>query len=205
MSEELKIFDKNRNEIGVADRDEVHKHGYWHETFQCWFVDKKDGIDYIYLQKRSNDKKDFPNLFDITAAGHLLSTETVADGVREIQEELGIDVHFDELIPIGVIEDPIETNSFLDREWANVYLYHVKEHDEFNLQQEEVSGVFKATFNDFSDLCFDKKSEIKVEGFEINELREKIIVNKNLSLDKVVPHRKEYLQQVVKQIACHLS
>ncbi|SFL91592.1 Isopentenyldiphosphate isomerase [Gracilibacillus orientalis] len=203
MSEELKIYDGKRNELGIADRDEVHKRGYWHETFQCWFVDQKDGINYIYLQQRSNEKKDFPNLFDITAAGHLLSTETVTDGVREIHEEMGIDVNFDELISLGVLEDPIETNNFLDMEWANVYLYHLKDTDEFNLQQEEVSGMVKTTINDFSDLCFDKKNEMKVEGFEINEIGQKTTINRNISLDNIVPHRKAYLQQVVEQISRH--
>ncbi len=204
MSEELKIYDENQTEIGVADRDEVHKIGYWHQTFQCWFVDQNDDMDYIYLQKRSNDKKDFPNLLDITAAGHLLSTETVADGVREVEEELGIDVHFNELISLGVIEDPIETKSFLDREWAHVFLYRVKESDEFNLQQEEVSGIVKSTFQDFYDLCFDKKKEIRVNGFEMRELGERTIVNRNISLEDIVPHRKAYLQQVVKRIADYI-
>lgn len=205
MSEKLTIFDEKRNEIGVADRDEVHKHGYWHETFQCWFIDKKAGVDYIYLQKRSKNKKDFPNLFDITAAGHLLAMETAADGVREIQEELGINVHFNELRSLGVIEDTIETANFLDREWANVYLYHLKDSNEFRLQQEEVSGMVKAVFHDFSDLCFNKKKQIRVEGFEIQELGVRTTINRNISLKDIVPHQKTYLQEVVKQITSHLE
>jgi hypothetical protein len=60
-TEQLKIFDENRNPIGVASREDVHRLGYWHETFHCWFV-------------------------DITAAGHLMADESVEDGVREIKE-----------------------------------------------------------------------------------------------------------------------
>ncbi len=201
MREELTIYNENHKEIGVADRDEVHKNGYWHETFQCWFVDNHDGIDYLYLQKRSNDKKDFPNLFDITAAGHLLSTETVADGIREIKEELGIDVDWNHLLSLGVIEDPIETNSFLDREWANVFLYRVQETDQFSLQQEEVAGIVKARFHDFYNLCFDQKKEIRVDGWEINELGARTVVNRKISLKDIVPHRKAYFHQVMKRIA----
>ncbi|WP_328797176.1 hypothetical protein [Heyndrickxia sporothermodurans] len=68
-SELLKIFDEKRNPIGVASREEVHKKGFWHETFQCWFVSKEEEKDYILLQIRSDQKKDYPNLLDITSAG----------------------------------------------------------------------------------------------------------------------------------------
>ncbi|WP_310793579.1 NUDIX hydrolase [Salipaludibacillus neizhouensis] len=102
--EKLKIFDDNRNQIGIASRSDVHRVGYWHEVFHCWFVCNIQGTDYIYLQLRSNKKKDYPNLLDITAAGHLLADETVKDGVREIKEEIGIDVAFEELKQLGVID-----------------------------------------------------------------------------------------------------
>lgn len=65
----LRIFDEDRNEIGIASRGEVHRLGYWHETFHCWFVTKYDDTDYIYSQLRSAHKRDYPNLLDITAAG----------------------------------------------------------------------------------------------------------------------------------------
>ncbi|MEK4700857.1 hypothetical protein MKX47_14755 [Solibacillus sp. FSL R7-0668] len=50
---------------------------------------------------RSKLKKDYPNQFDITAAGYLLATETVLDGVRELYEELGINIAFEELKALG--------------------------------------------------------------------------------------------------------
>lgn len=97
-SERLKIFDEDRFQIGIATRDEVHRFGFWHETFHCWFVSEEAGTYYIYLQLRSATKKDYPNLLDITAAGHLLADETVQDGIREIKEEIGIDLTIEDLI-----------------------------------------------------------------------------------------------------------
>ncbi|WP_347561789.1 NUDIX hydrolase [Bacillus timonensis] len=112
--ERIKIFDDHKNPIGVASRSDVHRIGYWHEVFHCWFIDNEEGIDYIYLQLRSKNKKDYPNLFDVTAAGHLLADETVEDGVREIKEELGIDVAFEELIKLGVLDYSVVQEDFMN-------------------------------------------------------------------------------------------
>ncbi|MDX8046459.1 NUDIX domain-containing protein [Gracilibacillus sp. S3-1-1] len=200
MEELLTIFNEKRCKIGVASREDVHIKGYWHETFQCWFIDKENGLDYIYLQKRCEDKKDFPNLFDITAAGHLLSTETAKDGIREIKEELGIDVKFHELRSIGVMNDIIETPDIIDKEWANVYVYNVKDTDKFLLQQEEVAGIVKVKLEDFVDLCFSKKQSIHVLGFGNTHSDQPTIIDQHISLADIVPHSAEYLQKVCAKI-----
>jgi isopentenyldiphosphate isomerase len=56
-SENLNIFSKDRTRIGVSSRAEVHKKGYWHEAFHCWFMSKVDEINYLDLQLRSKNKK----------------------------------------------------------------------------------------------------------------------------------------------------
>ena len=205
MTEKLKIFDENKNEIGIADRVEVHKKGYWHETFQCWIEEISDGIDYIYFQIRSDNKKDFPNLLDITAAGHLLANENVNDGIREVEEELGIIVSIEELRSLGVIEDCILTTNFFDREFANVFLYKLKETDSFILQKEEVSGIVKAKFIDFYDLCMGKEKEMRIEGFDIDDHGEHITISRNTSLEEFVPHQKVYLEKVARLIADNIK
>ncbi|WP_332310344.1 hypothetical protein [Metabacillus litoralis] len=117
-NELLKIFDDDRNQIGIASREDVHKFGYWHEAFHCWFISKVRDTYYLYLQLRSATKKDYPNLLDITAAGHLLANETVQDGVREIKEEVGIYISFHELIPLGIIDYCVIKEDFIDKELA---------------------------------------------------------------------------------------
>ena len=200
--EQLNIFDSNREYIGVATREEVHRIGHWHETIHCWFVSR----DFIYLQLRSNKKKDFPNLLDITAAGHLLAHETVRDGIREIKEEIGIDVSFSELVSLGIIEDCIIKENFTDQEFANVFLYVCNNtFDEFTLQIEEVSGIVKVQFDDFYALCMGEKEEIKVKGFEISKEGERVLIDKNVGRNKLVPHEKSYYESVVKLIKKYLT
>lgn len=207
MEEELlRIFDKDRNAIGTESRHEVHKYGYWHETFHCWFVSSDEETEYIYLQIRSASKKDYPNLLDITAAGHLLATETVTDGTREVEEELGIGISFKELIPLGIIDYSIVNGELIDKELANVYVYNSPiSMKDFILQAEEVSGVVRTPFKSFADLWTGKSNELEIEGFEVDEAGKRTLVNKLVKKDSFVPHENTYYEKVIEGISTIIS
>ncbi|WP_328587744.1 NUDIX domain-containing protein [Niallia circulans] len=178
--EMIKIYDEQKNPLGITSRDIVHQKGYWHDTFHCWFLKNENNIDYIYFQLRSKVKNDFPNLLDITAAGHILANETVGEGIREIKEELGMDVSMEDLELIGVIKDCIITENFIDKEFGNVYMYRVNEEPIYKLQKEEVSGIVRTKFKNFYDFVFEKRTEITVNGFIINTYDEKLEIQKVL-------------------------
>ncbi|ERN54404.1 NUDIX domain-containing protein [Alkalihalophilus marmarensis] len=199
-TEHITIVDEQRKPIGVASRAEIHKNGLWHETFHCWIAGREGDHYYIYLQRRSDHKKDFPSLFDITAAGHILANETIEDGVREVHEELGIEVTMNELIPLGAIEDCITTEQFIDREFAHVYLYFLKNNDLFTLQQEEVSEIVKVAFIDFYDFCLGLKSTL-----EIQHVTKKGKENEIIGITDFVPHPDQYLIEVAEAIKKELE
>jgi isopentenyldiphosphate isomerase len=199
-SEQLKIFDDYRNQIGVATREDVHRLGYWHEAFHCWFISEEKGTHYIYLQLRSNTKRDYPNLLDITAAGHLLANETVQYGVREIKEEVGIDISFQELIPLGIIDYCVIKEDFIDKELANVFLFKSENSfDDFTLQEEEVAGIVKAEFNHFVELWFGERETIKIRGFEIKD-GNKSSIDESVGRDEFVPHQLKFYKTVIQKI-----
>lgn len=205
-SEKLKIFDDNRNQIGIATREEVHKAGYWHEVFHCWFVGKEKDTDYIYLQLRSEVKKDYPGLFDITAAGHLLADESVMDGVREVSEELGINVSFHELESLGVINYCVAKGNFIDKEIANIFLYKMPSgFEDFKLQEDEVSGIIKVKFADFADFWLGGKEVIHIEGFKMDEEGNKIQIDQMAGKDQFVTHQNSYYETVIQRIAQKLK
>lgn len=202
MKDELfKIFDEHRNERGVATRTEVHRKGYWHETFHCWLMSRGEDIPYIYLQKRSDTKQDYPSLLDITAAGHLLADESVFDGVREVREELGIDVSFDDLLPLGVLDYCVVREGFIDKEIAHVFLYQTTHSlDGYILQLEEVSGIVRAEFSAFCELWLEGREEIYVEGFNIDKNGVRVSVHTHVTKDDFVPHDRSYYEQVIELI-----
>lgn len=199
--EQLKIFDENRNQIGTASREDVHQLGYWHEAFHCWFIRKEEGTDYLYLQLRSPRKKDYPNLLDITAAGHLLADETVQDGVREVKEEVGIEIFFHDLIPLGIIDYCVSREDFIDKEIAHVFLYKSKEtFNDFILQTEEVAGMVKVVFSEFAQLWFGGRETIGISGFEIQDNGNRISVDTIVGRDHFVPHELNYYKKVIGKI-----
>ncbi|MET3695887.1 isopentenyldiphosphate isomerase [Bacillus oleivorans] len=200
-SEWLTIFDDNMKPNGKATREEVHQKGYWHETFHCWFIRKEEEKTYIYFQIRSEYKKDYPNLLDITAAGHILSHETVLDGVREVKEELGIDISMDELVPLGVIPYSVDNNDIIDREMAHVFIYEsIQAWNDFKLQKEEVSGILKIELSSFYKLWFGGKQYVPAFGFVVNQTGEKEIVKKLLTKADFVQHEDFYFKKVLNGI-----
>ena len=68
-------------------------------------------------------KKDFASLYDVTAAGHLQAEETIADGVRELEEELGLKRNIEDLTFGAVIQDTIQIGDWIDREFTHVYFH----------------------------------------------------------------------------------
>ncbi|KRF51290.1 NUDIX hydrolase [Bacillus sp. Soil768D1] len=205
-NEMLKVFNADRKQIGVATREEVHRIGHWHEVFHCWFVSREAGVDYLYLQHRCAMKKDYPNLLDITAAGHLLAHETIYDGVREIKEEIGIDVSFAELVPLGIIEYHVTKENFIDKELANVFLYESTQcFDDFTLQKEEVSGIVKVELDDFEYLWDGTKEEVNIQGFEINQDDHRMMIDQYVGRDKFVPHEVSYYKSIIRLIRENLS
>ncbi|MBW8350376.1 NUDIX hydrolase [Bacillus sp. IITD106] len=196
-TEILNAYDEFGNLIGKKSRREVHKKGYWHETFQCWIVRKENDTNYIYFQIRSDKKADFPGLLDITAAGHILADETMEDGIREVHEELGIEVTMSELIPLGVIKNTIIMDNFIDREFGNNFLYKSDQPLTFNLQAEEVSGMVKANFKDFYQFCFGELDEILV-------ISETESTCQYISKKDFVPTQDTYFKTVAERIAAHI-
>lgn len=156
------------------------------------------------MQLRSKSKKDYPDLLDITAAGHLLADETILDGVREIEEEIGVSVDFDELISLGEIRYCVTKEGFIDKELANVFLYKSEyTFDDFTLQLEEVAGIVRAKFTDFAQLWFLEKDEIEISGFEITDAGEKCSIRKLVNRDKFVPHEVSFYKEVIRKLQEH--
>ncbi|MFX3633264.1 MAG: NUDIX domain-containing protein [Candidatus Pristimantibacillus sp.] len=172
MSEEyLDIYDEQMNPLGTATRSETHTKGYWHRTFHCWLTRREGNRRFVRFQLRQSGKDTYPDHYDITVAGHLSAGETMRDAVRELEEEIGVIISFEELIPLGQLREEScdEANgiAFIDREVSDVFgcvcslpLIELK------LQLEEVAGVYGAELDQLIQLFEGKLPELIAEGVE---------------------------------------
>ena len=120
----LDIFDDNMNLIGQADRAIAHAQGLIHQVVHVWIVSELRGEPALIFQQRSWDKKDFPGFYDIAVGGHIDAGETPDTAVlREMREEIGLNLKREELEYLGYMRDDYSIGSFMDCEFAHVYLY----------------------------------------------------------------------------------
>src|SRR3989338_407871 len=117
------ILDEEVDKTGEKKlRSEVHRDGDWHRNVHILIVNSKGEA---LLQHRSKDKDSHPDMWDMSSTGHILAGEEDNESaLREIKEEVGIDVSLAQLK--NVVEtkqsEILKGGSFIDNEFASVYL-----------------------------------------------------------------------------------
>lgn len=164
--EYLDVVDENGLPTGeIVERVKAHAEGIRHRTSHVWLVRKKNGNVQILLTKRCDTKESFPGCYDISSAGHIpAGVGFEASAVREIKEELGIDVVEGELVFCGdrkVVWDTVFNGKpFHDRQVSRVFILWCElDEDEFSLQEEEVSEVLWMNLDKVIDVV--NRNEIK--------------------------------------------
>lgn len=191
--EMIDIYDSEMNLLGVAMKSQAHKEGLWHKAFHCWII-SEDGN--IWLQLRGADKQLYPNLLDISCAGHIQVGEAVkTGGLRELEEELGLHLKENDLLKMFTHKLVIDT-PIINREFCPTYLHKTqnKLHD-LKLQPEEVDGIYEADIQDLIDLFFDETDTISITGIKrsSNGYEKEM---KNITKSDFCPHGDKYYQKV---------
>jgi len=133
------------NELGeftgeIATRDECHSKGLWHRAVYAFIIDKDSNV---LLQKRSANKKLWPNKWDVTVGGHVLTGEIGREALRrECKEELGIDVSDDEIKYFICTRSIYNKNNYINNHYDECYLITKDVSiEDIKLQEEEVSDI----------------------------------------------------------------
>lgn len=200
MADELvDIFDENYMKIGEEMKSIARTKGHWVHSFHCWIVRPSGDGGYLQFQKRGADKDLFPNYLDITAAGHYQAGEKIEDGVREIQEEIGISVAYNDLIPLGIKFDLAKINSIINRQFCHVYLYESQiKADEYKLDLSEVEGMVEISINDGLELFSGKTDSVLATGVEYdNKSKEWKHISMQVTKDGFIPRVDSYYYKML--------
>lgn len=134
------------NEFGeytnkTASREECHAKGLWHKAVVVFIIDTTNNN--VLLQQRSANKKLWPNLWDITAGGHVLTGEFGYEAViRETKEEIGVNIKKEDLEFIGTTISNQTQDNIINNHFNEYYIVH-KDLDikDIILQKEEVQNI----------------------------------------------------------------
>ncbi|AFH62615.1 NUDIX hydrolase [Paenibacillus caseinilyticus] len=201
QEEQFDIYDKVMQPIGTASREEVHAKGWWHRTFQCWIWDAAEpaGEGSILFQERHPGKDTFPGLLDISCAGHLLAGESVEDGVRELQEELGVEVSFDRLISCGIFAEEDELpGGRMDREFCHVFVLPLSRPlESYRLQEDEVTGLYRMPLPVFRRLAEGLPLTAELSGAAVDAKGQLLPAVQRVTPERLVPHSPAYYRLVL--------
>jgi isopentenyldiphosphate isomerase len=121
-AEWLEVIGADGGSRGRKRRGAVHRDGDWHRVFHCWVAGMGEGGPFVLLQRRGAAKDVHPGRLDVSCAGHLAAGESDAGGVRELAEELGVAVRFEQLAPLGVVPEVAHASGIVDREVCATFL-----------------------------------------------------------------------------------
>lgn len=140
----LEVLDPSGEPTGERRlREVVHRQGLWHRTLHLWIVRMVSGTPYVLMQRRSGAKDLEPGKLDVAVGGHLGAGEGVAAGLREAEEELGLVLTPEDLVPLGCFRAERTYPHAVDREFQETFVLRRDAGLEtYTLHPEEVAALY---------------------------------------------------------------
>ena len=178
MDELVDRLDEQGNYTGQTIlKSDAHRHGIFHPTVHIWFYTNQGEV---LIQQRGEFKDTHPLLWDVSVAGHIGAGEDIYDGaLREVKEEIGLNIEKEDLTMIGVFKSTQEhSENFIDNEFHHTFLCQLKvPFNALKKQNSEVQALTMIPLITFAD---------EVWGLA--------------NTAKYVPHSTEYYKTIIKSI-----
>ncbi len=150
MEEIFDVLDQNGGFTGqTATRSKCHSQGLWHRGIVV-FITSPDGQK-VLLQKRSKNKKLWPDMWDVAVGGHVDAGEfSYQAALRETAEELGIKLQPQDLIHIGSTTSETIEGDIINRHFNDFFVAHLDlDPSKITIQPEEVQEVKWISVDEF--------------------------------------------------------
>lgn len=149
MDEYIDILNEKNESTGkTCLKSFAHKNGIYHASIHVWIFNENKNV---LIQKRASNKDTYPNLWDISVAGHISAgEEPLISALREIEEEIGISVSKEQLHFIGNSKKSVHHHqNLIDNELHHIYLCQLEfDIDSIKIQEEEVAAVASIKLNE---------------------------------------------------------
>ena len=164
----------------VKTREQAMNDGDWIGTFNLWVVTANPVPSLIY-QQRGPDRSWAPDKLDVTAGGHYRAGERLADGLREVEEELGRHYKSDDITYLG-------RKIYVGRDTSgktknNVIELYMIEDDtpltDYKLDKEEVYGIVACPVDELIKAHQGKDYSFKVTGLKYDGTKLDLTVTKD--------------------------
>ncbi len=168
--EYIDVLDESGNKLGlVKERAEVHKDGDWHGAVHVWVMNENGEL---LLQHRSPQVLNHPGMWDVSAAGHITAGDTSeATALRELKEELGINVRHEQLTHLFRVNQQTERADYINNEVDDVYLVELTiKMSDITLQKEEVSEATFVSLFEFDQMVQRQDSKLVMHPAEYEQL-----------------------------------
>ncbi len=166
--EPIDILDEKTGEKTgeVRSIDDVHVFGLWHRSSRVWIINSKKEI---LLQHRDKSSMEYPNMWDVSAGGHITAGDTSLDtAINEVKEELGLDINSSDvkLVKILTKKDVSKNGNYIDNSFEDIYITRKDlEIDSLKMQEGEVQNLKWFSFSEFDEMVKSRNTEL-VPHFE---------------------------------------
>lgn len=158
MAELIDVLNENGIKTGeVVTRDEVHRKGLWHRCIVVAILNDKNEI---LLQQRAHDKDKNPDMWDISAAGHISAgQDSLSAAAREINEEVSVNLgRHVEISDFRYMfcfrREQIVNDEYVDRQFFDFFILRQPDLrlEDIKMQESEVQAVKFCTMSELREL-----------------------------------------------------
>ena len=151
----------------VKPRATIHRDGDWHRAVHVWVAgEDARGAPFLTFQRRSPRKDTWPGRCDATVGGHYRAGETLAETLREVEEEIGIRADDLDLLPLGVRVCANEAEpGIVDRDVQDLFLLRDdRPLDAFRPNPAELAALVRFRVDDLIPFLTGETLEIQGES-----------------------------------------
>lgn len=151
-TEYIDTYNESHRFIARFKKRKAHQLGLWHDVVGSLVFNPTTNEVFFQLKNHKHNGVNDKDLLEITAGGHLQAGETLEDGIREVKEETGLEVSFEDMISSGIRKCDIDNNMII-REFQHYYILPLNiDLVDFQPTDDEVIGFVKLDIDTAIDI-----------------------------------------------------